>query len=94
MSTILTARHHQGKPQAAVMEGREGGETRQKEYITSDPSRGVFVTDQDKSSKQIVSQNFGKPLNNRTHTENDTKTNQYSQSSIQVRFQNEEHAHY
>lgn len=93
MPTILTARYHQGKAPAAVMKGREGVETRQKEYITSDPSRGVFATEQDKSSKQTVSQNFGKPLNNRIHTDNDTKTNQYSQSSIQVRLQNEEHAH-
>jgi hypothetical protein len=82
MSTILAARYHQGKPPAAVM-----GMAGKREYMRSDtPSPGdVLATAHDKSAKQIVSQSFGKSVNNRTRADNATKINQHSQSSMQVR---------
>ena len=84
MSTILSARYHQGKPQAAVI-GR-GKRRGQRKYMRGEPplSQDVLATTQDKSAKQIVSENSDKSVNNRTHADNDTKIDQYSQSSIQV----------
>jgi len=72
---MLAARYHQDKFQVAVIGGEDEGK---KEYMRD-------ASLQNKSAKQIVSQNFGKSVNNRTYADNDTKINQYSQSSIQVR---------
>ncbi|CAF1107785.1 unnamed protein product [Rotaria sordida] len=74
MSTISAARYHQDKSQAVVIGEEEG----KKEYMRD-------ASPQIKSAKQIVSQHFGKPINNRTHANNATKFHQYSKSSIQVR---------
>ncbi|CAF5091615.1 unnamed protein product, partial [Rotaria sp. Silwood1] len=79
MSTILAARYHQGKSQAAVMRGGE-----QEEYMRGDLPQNVLATARDKSAKQIVNQNFGKSVNNQTPADNATKIDQYSQSSIQA----------
>ena len=67
----------------------EGGRKEINDHTLSVPFQfhrilNAFTIAQDKSTKQIVSQNFSKSINNRTHIGNATKINQYSQLSIQV----------
>ena len=75
MSTIPTARYHQDKSQVAVIGGNKEGKM---EYMRE-------ASPQNKSAKKILSQNFGKLVNNRTHANNATKIKQHSQSPIEVR---------
>ena len=86
MSTILAARYHQGKSQATVME-RKKKRRKQRKYMSDELTlhQNVLETVQDKSVKQIVSQNFDKSINNRTYADNATKMTPYSELSIQVR---------
>jgi hypothetical protein len=88
MSTILAARYHQGKFQPTVTRGermaRRTKESRKNIRGKTDP-RDVFATVQNKSVKQILSQNSGESVNNQTPVDNATKIYQCSRSSIQVR---------
>ncbi len=95
MSNILPLRYQQGKRQTTVMEEMEKWRE-QRKYIHDQPTlhEDVFVTAQDKPAKQTVNQNPGKSVNNRMRVDSTIKTDQYYQSSIQVRHQNEEHTHY
>ncbi|CAF4254501.1 unnamed protein product [Rotaria sp. Silwood2] len=60
MSTILAARYYQGKPQATVPKEKRKGR-KQRKYIRVEPvlHQNVLETGQNKSVKQIASQNFG-----------------------------------
>ena len=86
MSTVLAARYHQGESQTTVMEENEK-ERRQRKYMSDELNlqQDIFATVQGKPAKQIVNQNFGKLVNNRTRVYNATKINQYPQASTQVR---------
>jgi hypothetical protein len=72
--------------------------TREREVMGGESSSsrmlGASATPMHKPAKPIVSQNFAQSLNNPTHALNDTNINRHHQSSVQVRYQNEEHVHY
>lgn len=99
MTSTLSAPYHQGKFQATVAGGKRKKKKKkrreQRKYIRDElnPYQNVLETSQDRSVKQIVSQNFNKSINNQTYGKNTGKINQFFQSSIQVRYQNMEYVH-
>jgi hypothetical protein len=88
MSTVLSLRYDQDKLHATMMKKKKKRRG-QRKYMSDHeftPHQNILETAQRQYVKQIVNQNFGKSINNRTYNNNAARMTLFSQSSRQVRY--------